>query len=197
MAFRRRGGRWASRVTHALVLNSMWKRVFGKQPPAAETPRVPRVLFLDDDPLRAEVFLARRPEAVWVSTVPECLERLAESWDEVHLDHDLGGEVFVDIGRPDCGMEVVRWLCREPRPHLEVSRFVVHSWNEPAACAMALELVCRGYQVELRPFGEEPPPPLRAQGPGRWRRLLDAWRRLTRPGPRRRGGDRPADEESA
>ena len=50
------------------------------------------ILFLDDDPERAEIFLADNPEAVWVQTAEECIARLAEAWDEVHLDHDLGGE---------------------------------------------------------------------------------------------------------
>ena len=50
-------------------------------------------------PGRAAAFTARHPDAVWVQTVPECLGKLAERWDEVHLDHDLGGEHYVDSGR--------------------------------------------------------------------------------------------------
>ena len=65
---------------------------------AAPVPTVPRrILFLDDDPARAEIFLAENPEAVWVQTADECIARLEEDWDEVHLDHDLGGERFVDL----------------------------------------------------------------------------------------------------
>lgn len=112
-----------------------------------------RVLFLDDDPGRAEIFLAEVPHAVWVSTVEECLARLAEEWDEVHLDHDLGGETFVDCGREDCGMEVVRWLCLSARPHLNPTRFYVHSHNAAAADLMVMQLRVAGYQVEGRPFG--------------------------------------------
>ena len=77
--------------------------------------QVRRLLFLDDDPRRAEIFLKDNPDAVWVNTVAECLARLAEPWDEVHLDHDLGGKMFVDSKDTDCGMEVIRWLCKEPR----------------------------------------------------------------------------------
>ncbi|MFO0958922.1 MAG: cyclic-phosphate processing receiver domain-containing protein [Isosphaeraceae bacterium] len=142
---------------------------------ADETP--PRILFLDDDPERARAFREVCPEAAWVETVEACLEKLAEPWDEVHLDHDLGGEVFVDRGRPDCGMEVVRWLVAEARPHLRSCRFVVHSHNPEAACIMAWTLRMQGYRVEERPFGtttgavesEEPKP--------RW---LDAIRRRFR-----------------
>jgi len=120
-------------------------------------PKKPRRLFLDDDPARAEVFLAEHPDAVWVQTAPDCVARLAETWDEVHLDHDLGGEHYVDPGREDCGMEVVRWLIREPRKHLRRARFVVHSHNMVAACVMAMEIRAMGYRVEARPFGLKPP----------------------------------------
>ena len=121
-----------------------------------------RILFLDDDPARAGAFLAGCPEAVWVSTAGECIGQMEgpEPWDEVHLDHDLGGETFVASHRDDCGMEVVRWLCRGgPRLHLRGSRFVVHSWNPDAAFAMTMQLEMAGYRAVARPFGssEEPP----------------------------------------
>jgi len=123
-----------------------------------EPPVLPRVLFLDDDPRRAEVFLAEHPQADWVQTAAGCITRLEEPWDEVHLDHDLGGEHYVDPEREDCGMEVVRWLCREPRPNLEATRFTVHSHNDNAAVLMAVTLAFGGYAVTQRPFGEPPPP---------------------------------------
>lgn len=122
--------------------------------PGTPAPRPGRILFLDDDPRRAEIFLADFPEAVWVETVAACLERLAEPWDEVHLDHDLGGEHFVAVDRDDCGMAVVRWLCLEARPHLSQTRFYVHSHNLAAASLMTLQMLGAGYQVECRPFGE-------------------------------------------
>jgi len=112
-----------------------------------------RILFLDDDPARAEIFLAENPEAVWVETASECIARLEEPWDEVHLDHDLGGERFVDLSREDCGMEVVRWLCLEPHPHLLRTQFLVHSHNPVAAGMMAMQIRVSGFQVESRPFG--------------------------------------------
>ena len=74
----------------------------------------PKVLFMDDDPARGASFLAEYPDAVWVQTAEDCIAHLAEPWDEVHLDHDLGGDVFVDFERDDCGMAVVRWPCAQP-----------------------------------------------------------------------------------
>jgi hypothetical protein len=112
-----------------------------------------RILFLDDDPKRALAFADTFPEAVWVTTAEECLHRLGEPWDEVHLDHDLGGEAFVDHDRDDCGMAVVRWLSEELRDHLLLTRFFIHTHNENAACIMALHLEVMGYLVKVQPFG--------------------------------------------
>ena len=118
-----------------------------------------RVLFLDDDQARGEAFLAANPGSIWVQTAADCLAELAESWDEIHLDHDLGGEQFVDHARDDCGMAVVRWLCETPRPHLKDARFVVHTHNQDAACVMVFHLQVTGYRVTQCPFGTAPPLP--------------------------------------
>ncbi len=131
--------------------------------PATDPPlrgsAAPRLLFLDDDPARAEVFLAENPSAVWVQTAAECIARLEECWDEVHLDHDLGGEHFVDLSREDCGMEVVRWICMVPRPHLKPTRFHVHSHNPGAAAMMGMQIMMNGFAVTVRPFGTPTPLP--------------------------------------
>ena len=127
--------------------------------PTGRGRREPRLLFLDDDPERAEVFLTENPKAVWVKTASDCIARLDEPWDEVHLDHDLGGEHFVDLSREDCGMEVVRWLSMFARPHLKPTRFFVHSHNDSAATMMGMQLMMSGYTVEVRPFGSNQPPP--------------------------------------
>jgi hypothetical protein len=110
-------------------------------------------LFLDDDPARAEAFLSQNPQAVWVETVADCIVRLAETWDEVHLDHDLGGQTFVDTNDSDCGMEVIRWICTEPRAHLRETAFVVHTHNSVAGLLMVLQMRSSGYKAEFRPFG--------------------------------------------
>jgi hypothetical protein len=38
----------------------------------------PKVLFLDDDLARGEIFLIECPDAVWVQTAEECIGRLSE-----------------------------------------------------------------------------------------------------------------------
>ena len=71
----------------------------------------------------------------------------------MHLDHDLGGEIYVDSGRPDCGMEVVRWLAAEPRAHIAQAMFIIHTHNATAAKSMLQSLLDHGYQAVYRPFG--------------------------------------------
>jgi hypothetical protein len=111
-----------------------------------------RLLFLDDDPRRAEIFLIENPQAVWVQTVEECLAHLRENWDEVHLDHDLGGKTHVDMNQVDCGMEIIRWMCKEPRAHLHETDFFVHTHNSLAGLLMVLQMRASGYKAEFRPF---------------------------------------------
>lgn len=154
-----------------------------------------RVLFLDDDPRRAEIFLEQKPQSVWVQTAADCIAQLVETWDEVHLDHDLGGEFYVDMARDDCGMEVVRWLTLEPRPALRQTRFYVHSHNPIAAATMVIQLAVAGFQAELRPFGASalpptPEDPWRSSLPPR-RSLAARLRDLFRP--ERRHADRPPE----
>jgi hypothetical protein len=116
------------------------------------------VLFLDDDARRIESFRRRVPRAVTVETAEECIARLEDgardparpAWDLVFLDHDLGGEFFVESERPDTGMEVVRWvLVHRPR----VGKFVVHTHNLPAGDEMERLLVEAGYDAIRIPFG--------------------------------------------
>lgn len=144
-------------------------------------PRATRRLFLDDDPARAEAFLAEYPDAVWVSTASACIACLDESWDEVHLDHDLGGEIYVDIGRDDCGMAIVRWLAYAPRLHLRSARFFVHSHNAPAAYVMLLQMKSLGLNVRAQPFGSGGwKRPVAPTSSGRWaffRKLFSLFRR--------------------
>ncbi len=113
---------------------------------AIDTPL--RILFLDDFPERSAEFLALVPHGHWVETAADCIARLAEPWDVVFLDHDLGGMAFVDPEEEDTGSGVVRWVVAN-RPR--VGRFIVHSLNEGAATPMVADLQAAGYSAEYRP----------------------------------------------
>lgn len=125
------------------------------------------ILFLDDSAQRAVLAYERMPEAdrentIWCRTAEEAIITLwdyRDRLDAVHLDHDLGGQEYVNTKREDCGMEVVRSLEKmshdkpEEFEKLKVARFVVHSWNGHAAPIMVERLTKLGLDVVCVPFG--------------------------------------------
>jgi hypothetical protein len=120
------------------------------------------ILFMDDDPKRAALAYQRfseedRNNTIWCKTAAEAIDIL-ENYEvsRAYLDHDLGGERYVNSGRVDCGMEVVRWIERRSADELEKLKnceFIVHSWNIPAAEMMTRHLQDTGLKVRQIPFG--------------------------------------------
>ncbi len=122
------------------------------------------ILFLDDDHNRAALAYQRWPKekvnkTMWVETAADTIEVLSgytDSFEEIHLDHDLGGEHFVDTRREDTGMEVIRYLERIPGVELkkfESTKFTVHSWNLYAGKQMTERLQRLGLDAIYKPFG--------------------------------------------
>lgn len=113
-----------------------------------------KILFLDDSDQRWYKFQSKVPNAWRAATAEECIKNIKE-WPEIHwlfLDHDLGGETWVDSSREDCGMEVVRFLCSQPERINSIHSIVVHSHNVAAAQEMFYKLEVAGYTVRLVPF---------------------------------------------
>lgn len=125
------------------------------------------ILFLDDSPERAAVAYQRmskkeRDHTIWCQTAQETIITLWDYRDvltHVFLDHDLGGETFVNTKREDCGMEVVRYLEKLHREKydefkkLTNTHFIVHTWNISAGEKMKKRLETIGLKVEFKPFG--------------------------------------------
>lgn len=109
------------------------------------------ILFLDDNEARTNLFRRWIPGGSHTTTAAGMIALLSntEVTDLAFLDHDLGGEVFVDSGREDCGMEVVRWVVQN-KP--SVRQFVVHTLNPSAGEEMARRLSEAGYTVDQVPF---------------------------------------------
>ena len=112
-----------------------------------------RILILDDNELRLGLFtdVFGTHQNIMVKEAQSAIAFLQSHapFDLVMLDHDLGGEIYVDSDREDCGMEVVRWM----EIHKPIARrVVVHSWNIPAAEIMANRLTAAGYTVLRAPF---------------------------------------------
>lgn len=113
------------------------------------------ILFLDDCPNRTRTFRSSVPWAKCATTAQGMITLLSETETAcmAFLDHDLGGEEFVDSGREDCGMEVVRWIVQN-KP--DVGQFIVHSFNHDAAVEMEKKLRDAGYNVVRVPFSRLP-----------------------------------------
>jgi CheY-like chemotaxis protein len=91
---------------------------------------VARILVLDDDPNRLKAFRSILGIGNLLTTELEN----NEVFDYIFLDHDLGGEQFVnsDIGT---GYEVAKWLS-EHKDKIPSSPIIIHSLNGPAAWRM-------------------------------------------------------------
>ena len=109
------------------------------------------ILFLDDCQLRTRHFQSSIPSATLTQTAAGCIDELKNGpWDIVFLDHDLGGEIYVESERDDCGMEVVRWIvANKPK----IGKIIVHTHNTKAGNAMEEALLNAGYDVEYKKFG--------------------------------------------
>jgi len=126
------------------------------------------LLFLDDDPNRAAITYQRmspeeRQKTIWCQTVEETIVTLRDYKDElevVMLDHDLGGQTYVNSKREDCGMEVIRYLekyqnenPKEFEAFVDVN-FIVHTYNTYAGHKMVERLQKLGInRVVYQPFG--------------------------------------------
>lgn len=112
-----------------------------------------KILFLDDSAERIEKafdnFDGDDLEVVVSAASAIKALKAKGKFDLVMLDHDLGGETWVNSNREDCGMEVVRWIVKK-KP--KIGRIVVHSWNSVAAPIMVEELKKAGYKATYKPF---------------------------------------------
>ncbi len=111
-----------------------------------------RVLFLDDSTERIERAYEHfdSDDLVVVVSASSAIDEISKgAFDLVMLDHDLGGETWVESGREDCGMEVVRWVVRN---FPKIGCVVVHSWNTVAAPVMVAELMKAGYDARHELF---------------------------------------------
>jgi CheY-like chemotaxis protein len=89
-----------------------------------------RILILDDDNIRHVEFAKRlhAHKVIHTYTAEDCIDALKNrsNFDICFLDHDLGGEVYVESGK-NTGYEVTEWLMNNPEK--QPDRIVVHSLN--------------------------------------------------------------------
>lgn len=93
-----------------------------------------KILVLEDNIERIKQFrdsfknLTDVEQVVYCDNAQNCIELLKkEKYSLIFLDHDLGGDAFVDIQNKNTGSEVARWIEQNP---LEVGQqVVIHSSN--------------------------------------------------------------------
>lgn len=124
----------------------------------------PIILFCDDDPLRATRMWewqteAERRRTIWVKSVKEALKVLKECGsrvEQLHLDHDLDGQIPLPLNHPLSGMEIVRWFENIPKTKLETylkMRITLHDHNRYAAIEQLKRFKNLGFKAYYVPFG--------------------------------------------
>lgn len=109
-----------------------------------------KILFLDDDEIRQRKFRSGCPWADIVETAEEAITALQKTvYHIVCLDHDLGGEIYVNSEREDTGMGVVRWIVAN-RP--AITMVIVHSLNTDGSQQMVEALQEAEYDATRIPF---------------------------------------------
>ena len=114
-----------------------------------------KILILEDDLNRMEQFQCRvkelnernnfKSEIIHVETAEDCiaeLEKITDVKDKfqlILLDHDLGGEVYVDTSREDTGSEVARWINNNPEK-IHGTFIITHTFN-PAGAKNIVDLI--------------------------------------------------------
>ena len=123
------------------------------------------IIFLDDSTERAAITYQRWPEekrnkTIWCATAEEAINVLREyagQVEEAYLDHDLGGQTYVDSRSENCGMSVVRFIEKLPQEDLgkfKDTAFICHSWNISACLIMKSRLCKLGLNAIHIPFGQ-------------------------------------------
>ena len=126
-----------------------------------EAPNDKIIVFLDDDPSRAALQFKRmnkedQHRTFWVQTVKDTLNLLRDyrlRLDIVSLGYGLNGNSPIHPASDKCGMEVVRWLEKQPSSLYSHTRFIIHTWNIKAGVKMTQRLRAKGYKVLNVPFG--------------------------------------------
>jgi len=91
-----------------------------------------KVLILEDNAERVKQFnknIAPCHTVIVTDDALQCIEFLkSDMFDVLFLDHDLGGEIYVDINEENTGSTVARWLSENPSRIPE--SVYLHSLNE-------------------------------------------------------------------
>ncbi len=109
------------------------------------------IIFLDDNEIRQARTKSMLPSIVQTRTADETIEAIKKAGriDYLFLDHDLGGEIYVDSSKQNTGMTVAKWLSNNKK---DIGLIVIHSFNHDGAYNMLSVLIGAGYTVTKMTF---------------------------------------------
>lgn len=114
------------------------------------------ILFLDDNEQRTAHFLSCISYAKTAETAAGMIDLIKSQSgpiDFLFLDHDLGGEIFVDTEREDTGAEVARWLSDNKHSIQPIRVVIIHTHNDVGGEKMLNILKAAYFEtVEFLPF---------------------------------------------
>jgi hypothetical protein len=119
-----------------------------------------KILILDDQQLRHDTFarVYEGHEVVSCFKYSDYVSQLTQSWDLIHLDHDLGDDTVADTyvdgwGKTQeyNGQHATMRLCELP-DELKPKRVIIQSINNVAAPIMKDMLERAGIPVSWEPF---------------------------------------------
>ena len=96
-----------------------------------------RVLILEDSPERIKTFQKKlgKYDLYFFDNVADTIRALEymDQFDVLFLDHDLGGEVFVDSDQPNTGYQLAKYISEK---QLKFNQIIIHSMNSVGAQRM-------------------------------------------------------------
>jgi CheY-like chemotaxis protein len=117
-----------------------------------------RVMILEDDHNRIRHFKSilelQVQDVSYHLTAESFIEQLENETkiDLMLLDHDLGDRVYVDTKDKNTGSEVARYIVmNKDQEKFKSTKFIVHSFNGPAARFMVDILRQAGFQAAYAP----------------------------------------------
>jgi CheY-like chemotaxis protein len=117
-----------------------------------------RILVLEDSLERHRQFKERFIENgsityTIVENAEDCKALLLENeYDVIMLDHDLGGEIFVDSNQKNTGAEVSRWIAENKSSIKGDPVFIIHSLNPNGSKIMEQTIKSEFHLVYRIPF---------------------------------------------
>jgi hypothetical protein len=108
------------------------------------------VLILEDNQERIKKFRSAFPFAVIVEDVDSAKKAfLNDRFNLVFLDHDLGGEIYVDSNKYNTGMTIVKWIVENK---IVIDTIVIHTCNKTAGNEMFRKLEDANYYTIRIPY---------------------------------------------